>query len=125
MLLKIITNNHKTKIITNIQDAEVWDKVVPKEPITTLTKAINYASSLGQLDERLPARFPDGSPVSHGIITYDDFPEDYILESDVAGHLVYDVRVLDYLKDGQWHRVAIADHAYLCNDEGRTIQKIG
>jgi hypothetical protein len=127
MLLKIITNCHKTKIITGIQDAEIWDKIVSDRLITDLNEVINYASSLGQIDKQMPAEFLDGSPVSHGVITYDEFPEDAFwvsADGNTGGKMCYDIRVIDYLKDGQWHRVAIADHAYLCNDEGRTIQKI-
>ena len=122
MLLKIVTNCHKTKIITGIQDAEVWDKIFSNDPMFTLSDIMEYASNLGKLDKNLPPRFPDGTPVSYGVATYDEFPPCTIGEDSA---LIYEVRVVDYLKDGQWHRVAIADHAYLCNDEGRTIQKIG
>jgi hypothetical protein len=35
------------------------------------------------------------------------------------------IKFVDYLKNGVWKRVAIQQYAYLCNDDGKTIAKIG
>lgn len=110
MLLKIITNRNTTKVITGIEDAEIHNHAYAHIGTDSLVKGTeNYPLPHGQ----------------NNFITepewYDDFPQAQggPNVSEYVGHVV------DYLKGGFWHRVVINQIAYLCNDEGKTIAKIG
>lgn len=34
------------------------------------------------------------------------------------------VKYISYSKDGRWQRLAVLNYAYICNDEGRTVEKV-
>lgn len=111
MLLKIITNNGTTKIIENVQDAEIHHLHVLHSGIDDLrTKAF-----------QLP-------PTSNGIMGleyFDSLPQgcEGIKRDDEISP--YSAQIIEYKKDGVWRKLAVHDHGYLCNDDGKTVAKIG
>jgi len=107
MLLKIITNRGVTKIITGIQDAEVHDATIfhyGSEDLITKSGCLHFSPIQ---EECAPMSWADN-----------------LTQNGTGDNAPYAAKIIDYKKSDQWHRLAIHEYAYLCNDEGRTIQKI-
>lgn len=49
-------------------------------------------------------------------------PNSWIYQDDVADD--QDVRFIDFKKDGIYHRLYVTNFAYVCNDEGKTIETV-
>jgi len=108
MLLKIITNRGVTKIITGIQEAEVHDATIFHHGADDLVIKSGRLQFSPIQEECAPMSWVDNLDLS-----------------GAGGEAPYAAKIIDYKKSEQWHRLAIHEYAYLCNDEGRTIQKIG
>lgn len=125
MLLKIITNT-STKIITDIKDVEVLTG-----EFTALTWADVYdfsrigAPPIRHNSESVVENY-DWKPhcAEEPISSINSFINPSICDSPAEAYPSC-VKYIDILKDGAWKRIAILNYAYLCNDEGKTIQKIG
>jgi len=125
MLLKIYTSSNTVKIIDKLDDvevhtgsrsvktwAEMYDLTTPPIRGTFDTpKVDNYDWVQGCRNER--------------VASANDFihPALQDVESAAAAYPVQ-IKLVDYLRAGEWKRVAIQQYAYLCNDDGKTIQKI-
>ena len=120
MLLKIYTSLGTIKIIEKIEDVEIH--VGEKEVLTwsdmyrLTTPPIRYARFFATVVENY-----DWEPKEPGCADSGDVP----IGTGPEGQIKTPVKLVDYQRAGDWHRVAILQHAYLCNDEGKTISKIG
>lgn len=115
MLLKIITNNGTTKIIEGVQDAEIYHQHVLHHGSDSLLEAV-YKLPVTQ------------NSVPMGLEYFDSLPQACVLQGSLSGnHEVspYSAQIIEYKKDGVWRKLAIHDHGYLCNDDGKTVAKLG
>lgn len=110
MLLKIITNNGTTKIISDVEDFEMYHQHV-----------LHYGS-----DDLLTAvyRLPcTTNAVPMGLECYDSLPQGIVSTSESVAP--YSAQIIEYKKDGMWRKLAVHEHGYYCNDNGKTQVKIG
>lgn len=113
MLLKIITNNGTTKVISDVEDAEIFHQHVLHSGSDSL---LNEVYKLPATNNAVPMslEYYDSLPqASGGMIGYDE------------GGAPYSAQIVEYKKDNIWRKLAVHEHAYLCNDDGKTIAKIG
>ncbi len=108
MLLKIITNNGTTRLIADIQDAEIHHRNV-----------LHYGSE--SLLEQVYKLASTANPVPMGLEYYDSLPQNM---ETIGGIAPYSAQIIEYKKDNIWRKLAIHEHGYLCNDDGKTIAKI-
>ena len=116
MLLKIYTSQNTIKVIDRIQNVEIHEGEWRPDNYSQLYDAVNFGPGVLRANAVTPA-----------VESFDWEPwgknETPSPAQDVLiGNLV---KFVDYERDNEWGRVAIQQYAYLCNDEGRTIQKIG
>ncbi len=113
MLLKIYTDRNSLVVIENIEDIEIHNGTF-------------YADSI--LDARSLSGF--GPEWKHdGPTPYFEYHDtgtlpDLVLSKGTPG---LPLKFIEYRKAGDvWHRLAIGFHgtAYLCNDQGKTIERI-
>ncbi len=116
MLIKIYTNQNSVKIIDGITNAEIHQGEYRFETYAQLYDAISNGPGVLRANGRTPEVQSFDSCLS-GNVTPAETPD-----SQLAAKAV---KFVDYEKAGEWKRVAVQQYAYLCNDEGRTIQKIG
>lgn len=111
MLLKIMTTYNSEVVIDAITNAEIHRARFffhsDSELHDTLTKGPGVIRACGL------------SPSE--IVTFDE-PIDGRKTGQSEG---VGFSFVDYERAGRWHRVAIECFAYLCNDDGKTISKIG
>ena len=117
MLLKIYTSQNSIKIISDIEDAEIRGGEWRFEDRKQLQDCITYG----------PGVFTETGLTPQETVCYDatcfSMPDGgYAQGQDILATSV--AKLVDYKKAGQWHRVAILQYAYLCNDDGKTIAKI-
>lgn len=108
MLLKVITWRGVTRVITNIEDAYIHHNI----SYETFEQLWAQARDKFQPTEGLPVAatcLDEVGQQSAGMKNND---------------LTCSAGLIDYLKGPYWYREIIANHAYLCNDDGRTIAKI-
>lgn len=119
MLLKIYTNQNSIKLIPEIEDAEIHNGEWRFESRKQLQDCITYGPGVFNATGTTPPEMEcyDKSCFTSpgGDCAQDD---DLFLKQSV-------VKLVDYKRAGQWHRVAVVQYAYLCNDDGKTIAKIG
>lgn len=133
MLIKVYTNRNTVKIITDVQDAEIYEghpiymgqdpNSSKAKPILDLTDVMLVARSVG-------SHFYDSGQVvtNECLQCFDDLPhsaERVELDDGQVAFMEYNPKFVDYMKEGSWTRLAICGYAYLCNDDGKTIAKIG
>lgn len=115
MLLKIYTCQNSIKLIDGIEDAEIHLGEYRVENYSQLYDAIGNG----------PGMFRGTSHTPETVESYDwdiNTPITDAALTPLNGNLV---KYVDYQKAGTWRRVAIQQYAYLCNDDGKTIAKIG
>lgn len=114
MLLKIFTCQNSIKIIDKIDDAEIHQGEYKVDNYAQLYDSIQYGPGVNRITGTNP---PTES------FDYDmNLP--YMEASDLKTSSNV-VKYVDYLKNNEWRRVAIQQYAYLCNDDGKTIAKVG
>lgn len=114
MLLKIITNRNTIKIIDGIEDCEILG------PSMGLSGPTQVTCHEGMLKAGHHPRHNCAS--IEAIETYDSFGGSSAGGTESSES--YTPKFVDYKKNGKLHRLAVADYAYLCNDDGKTIAKI-
>jgi len=108
MLLKIITNRNTTKIITGIEDIEILGSALGIDGNPVAVE--NY-------EDMLIA----GAHPRHDCLTIEDIDTyDSFAEQTSGSHAKkYIPKFVDIWMQGRAHRrVAIAEYAYYCNDDG-------
>ena len=117
MLLKIFTNQNSIKIIDKIEDAEIHGSHWRFENRNQLKDCVSYGpgafNSTGMIPIQIDCYDKTSFATPHGET---GAGEDILTTSQV--------KLVDYLRNSQWHRVAIVQYAYLCNDDGKSISKI-
>lgn len=117
MLLKIFTNQNSIKIIDKIEDVEIHGSHWRFSNRQQLQDCITYgpgefnATGMTPMEVQCYDKTCFVTPEGNTGSTND------ILETSAT-------KLVDYLRSGEWHRVAIIQYAYLCNDDGKTISKI-
>lgn len=111
MLLKIITNNGTTKIISDVEDFEMYHQPV-----------LHYGS-----DDLLTAVYRlhcTTNTIPMGLEYYDSLPQATggVGQDDIAP---YSAQIIEYKKDGIWRKLAVHGYGYYCSDNGKTQVKIG
>ncbi len=122
MLLKIITLHGTTKIISDIEEPEVHTNhsAVTWADLYAAKNTPPHRRDYGSIDSIVQTETFDWKPKT-GAVAGADNP----IYGDTANPPEAVVHYVDFLCNGQHRRVGILNFAYLCNDEGRTIQKIG
>lgn len=115
MLLKIYTCQNTIKVIDKIDDVEIHQGEYKIDNFEQLYDAEAYGPGL----IRGTSRFPET------IESYDWDTTDPKMTPACETTICNLVKYVDYLRNGEWRRVAIQQYAYLCNDEGKTVAKIG
>jgi len=124
MLLKIYTSLNTIKVIDKIDDVEIHAE---SRPVTTWVEMYNLTEPPIRHSSQTPqVENYDWKQTLCTELTYvADLPINIAPDdSPVKGYAV-DIKLVDYLRNGEWKRVAIQQYAYLCNDDGKTIAKVG
>ena len=117
MLLKIFTNQNSIKIIDKIEDAEIRGGQWRFDDRNQLKDCITYGPGVFTETGYTPNETICYDATCYATPTGENGQSEDVISSSV-------VKLVDYKKAGQWHRVAICQYAYLCNDDGKTISKI-
>lgn len=116
MLLKIYTCQNSVKIIPDITDIEVHQWEYRFESYSQLYDAISFGPGMIRATNCTP---------SVECFDYDVNESNTPSTTPNAALAGKVVRFIDYERNNIWRRVAIQNYAYLCNDVGKTIEKIG
>lgn len=111
MLLKVITWNAVTRVITGIEDVQIHPGIA-YSTYESLWDHARKAPSPSLIDIVMPET-----------TSFDEIGQQSSSDNQI-GLVNGGAGLVDYFKGGYWHRLIVSNHAYLCNDDGKTIAKI-
>ena len=116
MLIKILTNDCTTIIISDITNVEIHNVSIFNQNEIPLTYFEIHDLALKYKGKYI-------TPTLSRNVAQSPYIETFDREDDLA----YDTQsfVIDYEKDRIWKRMIILNKAYICNDDGKTLAKVG
>lgn len=105
MLIKVLTNLDFTRIIPNVEDVSIVNSCFTG----SWNDCIKWAND---------APFSEDT-INPTINTFDT------PQAPLSSDLKYIVNVVFFKQNGNWNKLAVFEGAWVCNDNGKTIHKIG
>jgi hypothetical protein len=109
MFIKIMTDRNTERLISDVSDVDLHRSSFSIVTDQDLQNTISYGPGVFQATGATP----------YEVQTYDGRIEDRM-----TGYGMTCFKFIDYKKNGDWYRLAIACKAYVCNEDGKTISKI-